>query len=505
MSPKANIDDLKIIGFFSSKIISGIGFLLFIPAIISFILKEWNPCINLVLGGCISLIVGFLLMIFCRTSKAPTWTQGLAAVAFSWILAMFLSAIPYYLSGVMGSYLDACFDIMSGFTTTGLYLMKDLDHIPYGLNFYRHFLSFLCGQGIVIVALSFMVGGTGGMFKLYVGEGREEKILPNVVQTSRAIWIISLSYLAIGTTFITIIELFDGLSFWKALYHGTCLFMGAWSTGGFLPQSQNIVYYHNYWIEGAVTVFSILGSLNFALHYAVWEGQRKEIFKNIEIRSFVATLLLTFFILILGLVQAKTYPGFFVNFRRAFFIIISGHTGTGNMSVYSVQFIKEWGPMAMLGIIMAMSIGACACSTCGGFKSLRVGIVCKSLLQEIRRYISPESSIITQKFHHIREYILDNSLVKNAMMIILLYMATYFIGAIFGMYYGYPAIEAFFESVSAGSNTGLSCGITTSAMPSLLKIVYIVQMWVGRLEFISVLTLLGVLFNFFMSKKQRVN
>jgi trk system potassium uptake protein TrkH len=206
-----------------------------------------------------------------------------------------------------------------------------------------------------------------------------------------------------------------------------------------------------------------------------------------------------------GLIQAKTYPGYFMNFRKAFFIIVSGHTTTGTMSIYSRQFVKEWGPLSMLGVVVAMSIGASACSTGGGFKGLRIGIVCKSLLQEIKRYISPESSVITQKFHHIRDCVLDNALVKNAMMIILLYMTIYFMGTIFGMYYGYSAIEAFFESVSAGSNTGLSCGITSPAMPNLLKVVYIIEMWVGRLEFVSVLTLFGVLINFCMPKYQRVN
>ncbi|MDD5772715.1 MAG: TrkH family potassium uptake protein [bacterium] len=505
MSPKADIDDLKIIGFVTSKIISGVGVVLFIPAIVCFFLKEWNPGLDLVLGGSISIIFGFLLMISCRTDKTPTWTQGLAAVGFSWILAMCLAAIPYYLGGVMGSYLDACFDVMSGFTTTGLFLMNDLDHVSYGLNFYRHILTYCGGQGIVVVALSFMAGGGSGMFKLYVGEGREEKLLPNVAQTSRAIWMISLSYLVIGTVFFSIVELFDGLSFWKSIYHGSCLFMGAWSTGGFTPQSQNIVYYHNYWIDAVSTVFSIIGSFNFALHYVIWNGQRKEILKNIEIRSFIATLSLSFIILMWGLIQAKTYPGFFMNFRKAFFIIVSGHTTTGTMSIYTRQFVKEWGPLSMMGVTVAMSIGASACSTGGGFKGLRVGIVCKSLLQEIRRYISPESSVIAQKFHHIRDIVLDNALVKNAMMIILLYMVTYFVGTIFGMYYGYSAIEAFFESVSAGSNTGLSCGITSPAMPNPLKIVYIIEMWIGRLEFVSVLTLFGVLINFCIPKNKKIN
>ncbi|MEW6088767.1 MAG: potassium transporter TrkG [bacterium] len=505
MSPKVNADDAKIIIFLSSKIIAGVGFLLFIPAVISFLLKEWNPAVDLVLGGSISLAAGFLFMILCRTDRTPSWTQGLSAVGFSWIVATCLAAIPYYLGGVMGSYLDACFDVMSGFTTTGLFLMKDLDHVSYGLNLYRHILTYCGGQGIVVIALSFMVGGTSGMFKMYVGEGREEKLLPNVAQTSRAIWMISLLYLAVGTTILTIIELADGLPFFKALYHGICLFMGAWSTGGFAPQTQNIVYYHNYWIDAVVTIICILGSFNFALHYAIWSGQRKEMRENIEIRSFIVTLSISFIILIWGLFQVRTYPGFLINFRKAFFIILSGHTTTGNMTIYAIQFVKEWGALAMMGVSVAMSIGACACSTGGGFKSLRVGIVFKSLIQEVRRLISPESSVVSQKFHHIRDYLLDNSLVKNAMMIILLYMMTYFTGTIFGMYYGYSAIEAFFEAVSAGSNSGLSCGITNPDMPALLKIIYIIEMWIGRLEFVSVLTLFGVLINFFTPKKRVIN
>ena len=502
---KVNVEGVKVIGFLTAKINLGIGFIMFIPMAVAFLLKEWNMGFSFLFGSSLTILISVLLIILCRSDRSPSWSEGLPAVAFAWILATMLCALPYYMSGFMGSYLDACFDVMSGFTTTGLYLMKDLDHIPYSLNLWRHILTYCGGQGIVVIAFSIMSAGTTGMFKMYVGEGREERILPNVMQTARMIWIISLTYLVIGTTVLTIVELFDGLPFWKALFHGLCLFMTAWSTGGFAPNSQNIVYYHSYIVEIITLVFMILGSLNFALHYAVWNGHRKEIWRNIEIRSFSFTLAFSFLILILGLLQTKAYPDFLMNYRRGFYQIVSAHTGAGNMSIYARQFVTEWGQLGMLGICLAMSIGACACSTGGGFKSLRIGVIFKSLIQDIKKLISPESSVITQKFHHIRDNVLDNTFVKNAMMIILLYMVIYFTGTIVGMYYGYTAIEAFFESISAGANCGLTCGITSPSMPALLKFVYLMEMWLGRLEFISVLTLFGVLFNYLMPKKQRLN
>ena len=110
-----------------------------------------------------------------------------------------LGALPHCLSGHEGSYLDAMFDVMSGYTTTGLYLLQDLDHVAHGLNMWRHLLTYAGGQGIVVIALTFLFKGTAGAYKVYVGEGKDERLLPNVVQTARAIWLVSLTWLVVGT------------------------------------------------------------------------------------------------------------------------------------------------------------------------------------------------------------------------------------------------------------------------------------------------------------------
>ena len=108
-------------------------------------------------------------------------------------------ALPYYLSGNYLSYLDCCFDVMSGFTTTGLTLIQDMDHLSNGINMWRHLLTFVGGQGMVVLALTFLVKGTNGAYKMYVGEGKDERLMPNAVSTARYIWLISLIYLVVGT------------------------------------------------------------------------------------------------------------------------------------------------------------------------------------------------------------------------------------------------------------------------------------------------------------------
>src|SRR5512140_1410289 len=174
-----------------------------------------------------------------------SWSHGLVVASFSWLVAMALGALPHWLSGHFGSFLDAMFDVMSGYTTTGMFLLQDLDHVSNGLNMWRHLLTYAGGQGIVVIALTFLFKGTAGAYKVYVGEGKDERLLPNVVQTARAIWLVSLTYLVVGTVALFAAGWFLGQGPVRAFLHGLWVFMGAWSTGGFAPQSYNTMWYHS--------------------------------------------------------------------------------------------------------------------------------------------------------------------------------------------------------------------------------------------------------------------
>ena len=487
-------EDFKIIGFYLGKIILGLAMVMAIPILFALCFGELNPVLDFSLSLEISILLGLLLVKVCHTDKDLNWMQGMIVVSLSWLVAMILGAIPLYLSGHWKSFLDACFDAMSGFATTGLALVQDLDHLSYTHNLWRHLIMFLGGQGIVVVALSFFVRGFSGAFKMYVGEARDEKIMPNVINTSRFIWLVSIVYLILGTLSLGLTGIFNGMKPFNSFFHGACNFMAAFDTGGFSPQSQNILYYHSFAYEVITVILMVLGALNFKLHYHLWMGNRKELIKNIETRTLFVTIVATFSVVAVGLAQTGIYPAAATLFRKGFYQLISGHTGTGFQTIYAQQFGGEWNPLALVGVILAMALGGAVCSTTGAIKMLRIGIIFKAFKEDLKRIIMPERAIVIEKFHHIREVFLEDKLVRSALMITLAYIILYGLGALVGMFYGYPFLEALFESTSAAANVGLSCGITNIGMPAALKVTYILQMWAGRLEFMSVFTIFGFLF-----------
>jgi len=490
---KPQIEDYKIIGYYLGKIIIGIGILMIIPLAIAFAFYEMKPAADFLLSISLTILIGYVFTLACFTKKDLATMHAMSVASLSWLAAMFVSAIPLYLSGHFASYLDACFEAMSGYATTGLTLARDLDHMANAYNFWRHLTMFIGGQGIVVIALTFLFKGTAGAFRMYVGEARDEKILPNVVATARFIWLVSLVYLVLGSAALSVSGALGGLKPLKALFDSVCIFMAAWDTGGFTPQSQNILFYHNYPFEIITMAIMFLGSINFALHYAVWTGNRKELYRNIEIVTFFISMVTVLSITAWGLAGQGVYLNAGSFFRKIFYHLVSAHTGTGYSTIYAHQFVNEWKQLGMLGITIAMAIGGSVCSTTGAIKLLRIGVMYKALRQDIKKLILPETAVLIQKIHHIKDLILEDRHVRISALILLSYINIYLLGTIIGMLYGYSLSESAFESVSAAANVGLSCGITAPSMPAGLKITYIFQMWAGRLEFISIFVLVGIL------------
>ncbi|MCU0651387.1 MAG: TrkH family potassium uptake protein [Candidatus Omnitrophica bacterium] len=488
---RPNLVDLKNIGYYLGKIIIGLALTMCLPFLLGLSCGEINPALDFLIGIEVAFIFGLVLCKLCYTENDLSWAQGMIVVSLAWLAATVLGAIPLYLSGHWQSFLDAAFDAMSGFATTGLALVQDLDHMSFAHNFWRHFIMFIGGQGIVIVALSLFVKGMSGAFKMYVGEARDERIMPNIIDTSRFIWLVSITFLVLGTFALGITGVLNGMKPGNAFFHGACIFMAAFDTGGFAPQSQSILYYHSMVYELITVVIMILGAINFKLHYHVWMGNRKEIWKNIETTVLFIAVTVTLIITAVGLDRAGVYPTAIMLFRKGFYQLISGHTGTGFQTIYPAQFVNEWNHLALTGVICAMALGGAVCSTTGAIKMLRLGITLKALIEDIKRIILPEKAIVLQKFHHIKTIFLEDKQARSALLITLCYLVLYGFGALVGMFFGYPFVESLFESTSAAANVGLSCGITAVAMPAALKLTYIFQMWAGRLEFMSVFVLAG--------------
>ena len=487
------IRDIKIISYYTGYVIIGTALLMILPIITALLFGEWNALGDFVISINISFIIGLIMIILGKNKEKVDfeWKHGLIVSSLSWVALMVLCAVPYYLSGNMLSFLDGCFDVMSGFTTTGVAMIQDLDHVSLSLNMWRHILTFVGGQGMVVLALTFLFRDTAGAYKMYVGEGKDIELVPNVKGTARIIWIISMVYLVVGTVALWIDGILIGIKPIPAFFHGLFIFASAWSTGGFAPMAQNMLYYHSLSYEVITIVFMIIGSFNFGLHYAVWQGNRKELVKNIETQSFFITAFLGSLFAALGLSKLNVYPNALAMFRKGVYHVLSAHTTTGFGSVYGRQFALEWGEFGVYVLIIVMLIGGSACSTAGGFKGLRVGLVFKGLIADVKRLLYSERRIKIFKFHHIKEQVLDDGLVKASALIIICYIILFSIGAAMGAYYGYPLLDSAFESASVTGNVGLTIGITSPAMPTAMKIYYIIAMYLGRLEFLSVFALIG--------------
>lgn len=477
-----------------------LGVLFFVPALVSLVCGESSTAIRLAVGAATTIWIGNILQRIENADPKLSTQGAFALAAMVWLHATLLTGWTYWLTGCFASFTDACFDAMSGYTTTGLTLLVDLDHAPEGLQFLRHFVTFLGGQGIIVLFLVFVSESMPEYFSLYAAEGKDERLWPSVLHTARAIWWISIGFLVAGTAILYPLLRMIGQEPLRAFLDAIYLFEGAWSTGGFAPHSQNLLYYHSGAVEAVTLVIFILGSLNFAVHHSVISGNRGEIFRNTEVRSFAVTMLLLTVCATWFCLQEGVYatPGMAV--RKVFYQLASAHTTTGNMTLHARQFIHDWPMPALLCLIVAMMIGGSACSTAGGIKGMRLALVLKTVWYEIKRQLLPAHALVTVRWHHLQSRLIDPALGYRTMLTVVLFAGLFLVVPIAGVVAGYPLADALFEGVSAATNSGLSCGVTSVGMPTWLKITYILAMWLGRLEFTAALILGGYLLSCFRGR-----
>ncbi len=475
------------------RLILGLSFFMLIPLAVALIKKETSPFFDFLIGFSFSAFLGTLLLCAFPIKKEVTWIHAFFTVSFGWLISSLLGAIPLYLSSHFLSFVDAWFEAMSGFATTGLVLIQDLDHLSFAHNTWRHLTMFIGGQGIILASLSILTRARSAALGFYIGEARQEKILPNVIGTAKFIWKVSFIYLILGVITYSAILYKQGLHLEKSFFHAFWLFFASFDTGGFAPQSQNITYYHSLSLEIATMVFMILGAMNFNLHFWLWNKSKKEIFKNFEIKTFLFT---TTILTLLLYLPFKGIAGGFTIFRQGFYQLISAHSGCGFTNLAAGQ-INRFSSLTLLSIIFAMMIGGGVCSTTGGIKLMRLGIVFKTFFIESKRWMMPFKAIYKDKFHHLQDVTLSDKRIKEAFTLFVLFLFIYLAGALIAIILGYPPLASLFESVSATANVGLSMGITNPAMPLSLKLVYIFQMWAGRLEFITIFVSLGFIASLF--------
>ncbi len=483
--------DFRLILLYTARVVFGIGLAMVVPLLVCLAYGEVMDAWSFLLTGSIAVTVGRLAEMRLQTRRQLDASHALAAVALAWLTAPVFAGVPLFMSGHYASFLDAYFEGMSGFATIGLTLANDLDHMARGVNFWRHFMQFIGGQGIVVIVLTAFSSGAARLGVLYTGEGREDVILPNIVRTARFIWRVALIYSLIGTGLLWVSVVAAGLPVLDGLYHAGNLFMAAFDTGGFATQSTSVAFYRSQAVEVVLMVIMTAGAFSFALHYQLWQGRRDVLVRNTETRTIAVSTLVMLGIMAIGLVRTGTFDAFGPLYRHALFNTISAHTTTGLGTVPGRMFVTDWGALAPGVLVAAMAIGGMAGSTAGGIKGIRLGLILKGLRSDIRKVLLPENAVVIETYHTSSRQILRASQVRDAALFLLLWLVLYLSGALLGLFYGYPLELSLFESTAAASSGGLSIGMVRPDLETPLKVAYILQMVVGRLEFISIFALVG--------------
>lgn len=483
--------DASAIAHWVGILLGGVGLAMVLPLLTAVFLGEWDPAMDYLLGIGVTASIGMLLALLPTRGAQLTHSHSLVIAGVAWLAASALAATPLAFSGNYLSYLDAFFDAVSGFTTSGLTLVVDLDHMSYAHNMWRHLTHLIGGQGIIVAAVSLAMGLRGGALSLYLAEARDERILPNVVNTARFIWFVTAVWVLAGTLGLTAVNLWLRMAPLRAVLHGFWMAIAAYDTGGFAPQSMNAGYYHAALFELVLVFVMMAGGINFSLHAYVWRGNFSELAKNVETRTLAANALILTAFAAIGLAGSAVLNLPMEVIRKGAFHVISAHTGTGHQTIFPSQWSTDFAGAAIVAVILAMGAGAAIFSTAGGIKAMRIALILRTVLLQIKRSLGPPSAAMRLRYHHLATRLLTPEQSAAAMSVFTLYMVTYITGGLVGAAYGYPAHEALFESVSAAANVGLSTGITSPAMPAALKVVYILQMWAGRLEFVAVFVLVA--------------
>jgi trk system potassium uptake protein TrkH len=428
----------------------------------------------------VGLAIGLPVGVFV---KPAAWRvrprDGFGIVSGAWVLASLFGALPYLTSGVLGP-VDALFESVSGFTTTGSTVLSNLDDQPRALLLWRSLSQWLGGMGIVVFTVALMpLLGIGGMslFRAEVTGPLKEKVRPRVAATARQLWLIYVGLTA--AEWIALVA--AGMPGFDALCHS----FSTLSTGGFSSRDASIGAYDSSVIHWIVTLFMFLAGVNFVLHYRVLTGRAGEALRDAELRYYtILTLAVfgTFASILWATAEVDTHVA-----RVAGFQAVSLLTGTG----FATAHFERWPALAQLVILQLMMLGAMAGSTCGGVKSLRVLLGLRALRAAFsvvghRNAVRPAVRFGGQPVP------------PDVLAGVWTFFAAYFLlvmaAAVVVAASGFDLITAISTALSAVGNVGPALGVagpyaSFSQFPVGVKLVLAFCMIAGRLELFTLLVL----------------
>ena len=474
--------NFKMMGRFLAQIIA-IEAIFLLPALfISLGFGEYSAVMGFLIALAAMIALSLPLYLFCRKAgRIFGAREGFVCVSISWIMLSLLGALPFTISGAIPNYIDALFETVSGFTTTGASVVANVEALPKGLLYWRSFTHWVGGMGVLVFLLAIAPGGgTGFTMHLLRAESPGPDVGKLVPKMRRTAMILYLIY--IGLTVLDLIFLLcGGMPFLEAL----CTAFGTAGTGGFGVKNDSIASYSPY-IQWVTTVFMFLFGVNFSCYYLLLLRQLRGVFRDEELRLYVgiavtATVLITLNIW-------KLYDTVGQSIRHAAFQVSSIMTTTG----FATTDFDQWPTFSKAILLSLMVIGASAGSTGGGIKVARVLLLFKSLRRNIRKILNPSKvQVIRNSGRVVDEQVLDNTNAYLAAYVVILILSVLAISLDgFSTTTNISAVLACFNNIGPGLEAvGPTCNFAGYSIFS--KIILSVDMLAGRLEIFPMLILLS--------------
>lgn len=453
-----------------------LGLMMIVPLLLALYYHE-NP-LPFLAGMGLTEIAGIYLWLRYKSDDDWKLREAFAVVALSWLVAMFFGAIPFIVGGM--SPLNAFFETMSGFTTTGATILDQIESQSRSILFWRSMIQWIGGMGIIVLFVAILPKlSTAGklLFRAEAPGPTEDKIKPRIRDTAKILWMV---YVVISALQIAALHL-AGMSTYDAVTHT----FTTMATGGFSPYGQGIAAFDSPLIEAIIIIFMFIAGANFALLYRTLYTDHKILFKDEEFKFYTAVVVVASAMLILAL-RYGTGADPLTCLRYSVFQVVSLLTTTG---FASIDF-NLWPDSSRIVLLLVMFIGGCAGSTAGGPKAIRVLLLLKYARWELFKSIHPKA-VKPIKFNGktVPENVIHET-VSFVVMYFLIFMTSTFIISLMGV----DILTSITASITTLGNIGPGFNLigpmgSFNALPALVKVVLIANMWIGRLEVFTVLVM----------------
>jgi len=407
--------------------------------------------------------------------------EALAVVGLGWLIAAALGGLPYWFSGMFSNPVDAYFESMSGFTTTGASMLADIEVQDRSLIFWRSFTHWLGGMGIIVLFISILpyLGAGGKQLFKHESPGPDPRgLAPKIRDTAAILWKIY-----VGMTLgLTVLLMAQGLSFYEALCHT----FGTVATGGFSTRNASVAAYNGLGIEITILVFMVLAGSNFSLFFAMLGGDKKALFKDPEWRSYMLILAIATAAVTANLWLESAVEGLGTALRHASFTVVSIMTTTG----FVTADFEQWPHFSKTVLLLLMFVGGSAGSTGGGLKVIRLMILWKVAWARIHKAYAPRT-VQTMK---IGADVISPEIQHTVLVFFLLFLSAFTLGTLAMTALGMDLVSALSAVAATLNNVGPGFGAvgpttTFAEVPTAGKAVLSLLMGIGRIELFAILVL----------------